>query len=132
MSRLFKYILTRNHLSIIGSIYRVGDNDKSADATPSPPRNISGLFELTVERQLPKTELESPTTINCILSLPGTDYTKKRETIFYGKYMSIYLCLLLQHTHTHQRCIHIGRLKHFCPAISLQFPSPTTNTIWSS
>lgn len=44
-----------------------------------------GLFILEVEEKLLLTDLESPTTINCILTLPGTDYSKRKTAVFYGK-----------------------------------------------
>lgn len=48
-------------------------------------RNNEGLYDITVERKLREENLESPINIKCILSLPGTNYTKKKEAIYYGE-----------------------------------------------
>lgn len=49
------------------------------DQTPS------GLYSMTVRTRIPRDQLESPTPITCAFFLLGTNYTKRRETIFYGK-----------------------------------------------
>lgn len=50
-----------------------------------------GLYEAIVRVKIPKINLKSPTAINCVLTIPGTNYTKKRETIFYGKLFHSFL-----------------------------------------
>lgn len=45
----------------------------------------NNLFNVSVSGSIPKEELESPTTIECFLTVPETNYTKKRSTIYYGK-----------------------------------------------
>lgn len=47
-----------------------------------------GLYEAIVRVKIPKINLKSPSAINCVLTIPGTNYTKKQETIFYGKAFS--------------------------------------------
>ncbi|EDS40717.1 conserved hypothetical protein [Culex quinquefasciatus] len=44
----------------------------------------NNLFNVSVSGSIPKEELESPTTIECFLTVPETNYTKKRSTIYYG------------------------------------------------
>ncbi|GAB0089518.1 uncharacterized protein DMENIID0001_040750 [Sergentomyia squamirostris] len=44
-----------------------------------------GLFEVTATARVPRQRLESPTTIRCILSIPGTTYTRRKESIFYDR-----------------------------------------------
>lgn len=44
-----------------------------------------GLFDVKVVAKYPKVALKSETIINCQLTMPGTDYTKKQETVYYGK-----------------------------------------------
>lgn len=44
-----------------------------------------GLFDVKVVAKYPKNALKSETIINCQLSMPGTDYNKKRETVYYGR-----------------------------------------------
>ncbi|XP_055921247.1 uncharacterized protein LOC129952600 isoform X1 [Eupeodes corollae] len=45
----------------------------------------SGLYSMTVKSKIPRNKLESPTPITCAFFLLGTNYTKRRETIFYDK-----------------------------------------------
>ncbi|XP_038107803.1 uncharacterized protein LOC6051898 isoform X2 [Culex quinquefasciatus] len=44
----------------------------------------NNLFNVSVSGSIPKEELESPTTIECFLTVPETNYTKKRSTIYYA------------------------------------------------
>ncbi|XP_055705366.1 uncharacterized protein LOC129803058 isoform X2 [Phlebotomus papatasi] len=43
-----------------------------------------GHFEVIVNARVPRQKMESPTTIKCILTIPDTNYSKKKESIFYG------------------------------------------------
>lgn len=45
-----------------------------------------GLYDTYVIGTIVKDSLESPTAINCILSIPKTNYTKRKETIYYGEW----------------------------------------------
>lgn len=45
-----------------------------------------GHFEVIVNARVPRQKMESPTTIKCILTIPDTNYSKKKESIFYGKF----------------------------------------------
>ncbi|EDV56711.1 uncharacterized protein LOC6547403 [Drosophila erecta] len=49
----------------------------------------SGLYSMTVRTRIPRDQLESPTPITCAFILDGTNYTKRRETIFYDKASTI-------------------------------------------
>lgn len=46
-----------------------------------------GLYDTYVIGTIVKDSLESPTAINCILSIPKTNYTKRKETIYYGEWL---------------------------------------------
>ncbi|XP_017468679.1 PREDICTED: uncharacterized protein LOC108360765 isoform X1 [Rhagoletis zephyria] len=52
-------------------------------------QNSSGLYSTTVRTRIPRDKLESPTPITCAFFLLGTNYTKRRETIFYDKATNI-------------------------------------------
>ncbi|XP_037828269.1 uncharacterized protein LOC119616126 isoform X2 [Lucilia sericata] len=52
-------------------------------------QNASGLYSMTVRTRIPRDKLESPTPITCAFYLLGTNYTKRRETIFYDKATNI-------------------------------------------
>ncbi|XP_059607749.1 uncharacterized protein LOC132255655 isoform X2 [Phlebotomus argentipes] len=43
-----------------------------------------GHFEVIVNARVPREKMDSPTTIKCILTIPGTNYSRKKESIFYG------------------------------------------------
>ncbi|XP_055693411.1 uncharacterized protein LOC129795895 isoform X2 [Lutzomyia longipalpis] len=43
-----------------------------------------GHYEVIVNARVPRQKMESPTTIKCILTIPGTSYSRKKESIFYG------------------------------------------------
>lgn len=45
-----------------------------------------GLYDVKVIAKYPKNALKSETIINCQLRTLGTDYTKTRETVYYGAY----------------------------------------------
>ncbi|KAL1394840.1 hypothetical protein pipiens_002977 [Culex pipiens pipiens] len=47
----------------------------------------NNLFNVSVSGSIPKEELESPTTIECFLTVPETNYTKKRSTIYYESHL---------------------------------------------
>ncbi|XP_039481437.1 uncharacterized protein LOC120445237 isoform X2 [Drosophila santomea] len=49
----------------------------------------SGLYSMTVRTRIPRDQLASPTPITCAFILVGTNYTKRRETIFYDKASTI-------------------------------------------
>lgn len=75
------------------------------EETEGNGQSNDGLYEAIVRVKIPKISLKSPTAINCVLTIPGTNYTKKRETIFYGKwffiildrssFVFVFFCLLL-------------------------------------
>lgn len=45
----------------------------------------NGLYSYTTKGHVRRDRIESPTNINCALTLPGTGYRKRREAIYYGK-----------------------------------------------
>ncbi|XP_037950126.1 uncharacterized protein LOC119686234 isoform X2 [Teleopsis dalmanni] len=53
-------------------------------------QNSSGLYSMTVRTKIPREKLESPTPITCAFYLLGTNYTKRRETIFYDRATNIH------------------------------------------
>lgn len=44
-----------------------------------------GLYDVKVIAKYPKNALKSETIINCQLTMLGTHYSKKQETVYYGK-----------------------------------------------
>ena len=48
-------------------------------------QNSSGLYSMTVRTRIPRYKLDTPIPITCAFFLLGTNYTKRKETIFYGK-----------------------------------------------
>jgi hypothetical protein len=53
------------------------------------------LFDVKVLAKYPKNALKSETIINCQLTLPGTEYSKKQETVYYGKFSRSNFWLLI-------------------------------------
>lgn len=53
---------------------------------PIPHKHIDGLYDTSVSAYISRHDIESPTTINCVLSVPKTNYVKKKETIYYGEF----------------------------------------------
>ena len=50
-----------------------------------------GLFDVKVIAKYPKNALKSETIINCQLTMLGTHYSKKQETVYYGKLNIIFV-----------------------------------------
>lgn len=48
--------------------------------------HIDGLYDTSVSAFISRHDIESPTTINCVLSVARTSYVKKKETIYYGEF----------------------------------------------
>ena len=46
-----------------------------------------GLFDVKIFSKLPQDALKSETIINCQLTLPNTNYLRKRETVYYGNWI---------------------------------------------
>lgn len=44
-----------------------------------------GLYDTKVIAKYPKNALKSETIINCQLTMLGTSYSRKQETVYYGK-----------------------------------------------
>ncbi|GAB0089522.1 uncharacterized protein DMENIID0001_040840 [Sergentomyia squamirostris] len=44
----------------------------------------NGLYESILTWRVPREHLEPPVTFNCALTIPGTNYTARRETIYYA------------------------------------------------
>ncbi|XP_055374541.1 uncharacterized protein LOC129607534 [Condylostylus longicornis] len=61
------------------------NNEILRRTVPDLKRNKNGLYNLKVKVKLYRKMLESPTPITCILSLAETNYTKRRETLFYDE-----------------------------------------------
>ncbi len=45
-----------------------------------------GLFDVKIVSKLHQETLKSETIINCQLVIPDTNYTRKRETVYYGNW----------------------------------------------
>ena len=43
----------------------------------------SGLFDVTVFKELSEKELRPETVFGCILTIPGTEYSIKEETMYF-------------------------------------------------
>lgn len=69
-------------------IRRINNGFPLNEETEGSSQSNDGLYEAIVRVKIPKINLKSPTAINCVLTIPGTNYTRKRETIFYGKICS--------------------------------------------
>lgn len=92
---------------IFFDIYRLGNRTSSSQKIQTEA-GLDGLYDSSVETVVATADLESPTTINCIFSLPGTNYTKKRETIYYGKIFFICFIRKKYSLHTQQATIWVG------------------------
>lgn len=71
--------------------HRIDNGLPLNEETEGSGQSNDGLYEAIVRVKIPKINLKSPTAINCVLTIPGTNYTKKRETIFYGKFHSFHI-----------------------------------------
>ncbi|XP_049539532.1 uncharacterized protein LOC125953795, partial [Anopheles darlingi] len=47
-------------------------------------RGENGLYNASISGRIRKDQLESPATIECLLSIPETNYNKRRSTTYYG------------------------------------------------
>lgn len=65
-------------------IYRLG-NDKIVDGILKSTQASNGLYITNRHIKIPQSDIHPETNINCILSIPKTNYTKKRETVYFGK-----------------------------------------------
>jgi hypothetical protein len=45
----------------------------------------NGFYNKSIMARIDKSFIDSPSTINCILEINGTDYIKKRRFIYYGE-----------------------------------------------
>ncbi|CAD7089041.1 unnamed protein product [Hermetia illucens] len=61
------------------------NNDQPVHAIKNLKKMPNHLYSGNVTVELPRSQIESPTPINCVLTLPGSNYTKRRETIFYDQ-----------------------------------------------
>ena len=81
-------------LSLCLLIHRIDNGLPLNEETEGSGQSNDGLYEAIVRVKIPKISLKSPTAINCVLTIPGTNYTKKRETIYYGKLSAVFFLLL--------------------------------------
>lgn len=75
--------------------HRIDNGLPLNEETEGSGQSNDGLYEAIVRVKIPKISLKSPTAINCVLTIPGTNYTKKRETIFYGKLVVVHVYVVL-------------------------------------
>lgn len=67
--------------------FRIGDSESDEDSDEDETtRDQNGLYDTSAEIKLEKDEADSANAINCILSLSGTNYTRKLELILNGKH----------------------------------------------
>uniref|UniRef100_A0A1B0CWG0 Ig-like domain-containing protein n=1 Tax=Lutzomyia longipalpis TaxID=7200 RepID=A0A1B0CWG0_LUTLO len=60
-------------------------NDMLVDTgTEKKRRKEDGMYESILTWRVPKSHLDPPVTFNCALTIPGTNYTARRETIYYA------------------------------------------------
>jgi hypothetical protein len=45
----------------------------------------TGTYFTSIHGKIQQSLLKSETSINCVLSIPGTNYTRRKEAIYYGK-----------------------------------------------
>lgn len=64
--------------------FRLG-NDKIVDGTFKSTQNSNGLYITSRHIKIPQSDMQPESSIVCILSIPKTNYTKKRETVYFGK-----------------------------------------------
>uniref|UniRef100_A0A182PT32 Uncharacterized protein n=1 Tax=Anopheles epiroticus TaxID=199890 RepID=A0A182PT32_9DIPT len=53
--------------------------------TPKSVQGDNGLYNVSLSGRIRKDQLESPAMIECLLSIPETNYNKRRSTTYYGK-----------------------------------------------
>lgn len=63
--------------------FRVDNNFKIISEAKSE-RDENGFFNKSIMARVDKNFIPSPSTINCILEINGTDYIKKKQFIYYG------------------------------------------------
>uniref|UniRef100_A0A1B0DL45 Serine/threonine protein phosphatase 2A regulatory subunit n=1 Tax=Phlebotomus papatasi TaxID=29031 RepID=A0A1B0DL45_PHLPP len=51
--------------------------------TEKKRRKEDGMYESILTWRVPRVQVDPPVTFNCALSIPGTNYTARRETIYY-------------------------------------------------
>ncbi|KAG4068497.1 hypothetical protein HA402_004838 [Bradysia odoriphaga] len=69
-------------------IVEFNENDvyrKVSDVDIQTQRDDDGLYTVLAQRKVQISQMLCPTTIRCTLSLLGTNYTRRVETIFYGE-----------------------------------------------
>jgi hypothetical protein len=45
----------------------------------------TGMYFVSLHGKVHQSLLKSETSINCVLSIPGTNYTRRKEAIYYGE-----------------------------------------------
>lgn len=60
-------------------------NNKIVDGTFKSTQNSNGLYITSRVIKIPQSDMQQESSILCILTLPKTNYTKKRETVYFGK-----------------------------------------------
>lgn len=53
--------------------------------TEKKRRKEDGMYESILTWRVPRVQVDPPVTFNCALSIPGTNYTARRETIYYSE-----------------------------------------------
>jgi hypothetical protein len=62
------------------------DNDSQLMlSNKSRLETTTGMYFASIHGKIHQSLLKSETSINCVLSIPGTNYTRRKEAIYYGE-----------------------------------------------
>lgn len=77
-------LLTTFHYFFIIDYLRIDNNFKVISETMSES-NEHGFFNKSIMARVDKNFIPSPSAINCILAINGTDYIKKKQFVYYSE-----------------------------------------------
>lgn len=70
----------------MGCSYSISDNERTEFVKESKQDEDSiGLYDVAVSADIPKSEVDEPSLVRCVMSIPGTNYTKTTEGSFVCK-----------------------------------------------
>ena len=80
------------------------DKQRGQTTTVSKKRD-NGLYDVSLFKTLSEEDLRPETVFGCVLTIPGTDYSIKEETMYFpGKGIFISKCWLYTHDYTNPEC----------------------------
>lgn len=65
--------------------FRLG-NDRIVDGTLKSTQASNGLYITSRHIKIPQSDIHPESNINCILSIPKTNYTRRKEVVYFGKF----------------------------------------------